>query len=80
MKDDYYGHSGMSKTARVLRILKNNGSATNKDLNRICFRYGARIHELRNEGWVIDSNRLEGGLWEFIFHGHVSEDTQVMHS
>lgn len=38
---------------RILRLLKQRPYVTNLDLNDICFRYTARIHELRNDGWNI---------------------------
>jgi hypothetical protein len=28
---------------------------TNFTLNKICFRYGGRIHELRRDGWKIEN-------------------------
>lgn len=59
----------VSQTARILRLLKANGRATNKELNKICFRYGARIFELRREGHVIVTNRIKDGLFEFVYMG-----------
>lgn len=60
----------LTQTARILKLLKTNGSATNRELNRICFRYGARIHDLRREGWEITSVREKDGLWRFVLKGH----------
>ena len=60
----------LSQTARILKLLKTNGSATNRELNRICFRYGARLHDLRREGWEITSVREKDGLWRFVLKGH----------
>lgn len=60
----------ITKTAKVLKLLKNNERVTNRELNRICFRYGSCIHELRKEGHVIKTNRLNNdGLYEYIYHG-----------
>lgn len=72
----YYGHDYMSKMARVLRYLKENGIASNRELNRICYRYGARIHDLRKDGWIIRSNLVDqkNGMWEFSLHGHVDQE------
>lgn len=58
-----------TQSAKILRLLKANGVATNRELNRICFRYGARIHELRKEGHIIKSNHVKNSLWEFSYHG-----------
>lgn len=60
-------HSKESQAARILRLLKKKGTVTNRELNRICFRYGARIWELRREGHTIVSNKVRGGLWEFTY-------------
>jgi hypothetical protein len=74
-KDIYFGHAGMSKIARILRYLKDRGEATNRELNRISFRYGAHIHELRKEGWKIKTHQLSNdGLYKFTFHGHKDEE------
>lgn len=55
-----------SQAARILKLLKANGEATNKELNRICFRYAARIHELRKEGHNILAVHEKDSLWRFI--------------
>ena len=60
----------LSQTARILKLLKSKWRATNVELNRICFRYGARIWELRREGHVIVTNRIETGLFEFVYQGY----------
>ncbi|MDR6794202.1 hypothetical protein J2X12_003469 [Pseudarthrobacter oxydans] len=60
----------LTQTARILKPLKTNGSATNRELNRICFRFSARIHDLRREGWDILSVREKDGLWVFYLKGH----------
>ncbi|MDQ0825375.1 hypothetical protein QFZ60_001548 [Arthrobacter sp. B2I5] len=60
----------LSHTARILKVLKTEGQATNHQLNKICFRYGARIHELRAEGHDILSVKEKDGLWRFVYKGH----------
>lgn len=60
----------LSQEARILKLLKTKGRATNVELNRICFRYGARIHDLRREGHDIVTNRLKAGLYVFIYRGY----------
>lgn len=44
--DDLVRHD--TAKARILARLRR-GPATNVELNAVCFRYGARIHELRRE-------------------------------
>lgn len=56
-----------SQTAKILRLLKANGYLTNRELNRICFRYSARIFELRKEGHQIVPIHEEGSKWRFIY-------------
>ena len=58
-----------TQTAKIIRLLKANGKATNKELNRICFRYGARIYDLRKKGHIIKSNHIKDSLWEFVYFG-----------
>ncbi|WP_440220895.1 helix-turn-helix domain-containing protein [Dietzia sp. MNB45] len=62
-----------SQTARILRMLKKHRRVTNVVLNNICFRYGARIHDLRQEGHIIASERRKDGVWEFVYGGHRDE-------
>lgn len=57
----------LSQTARILQLLKAKGRVTNVELNRICFRYSARISDLRREGHIIVSNRVRQGVWEFTY-------------
>ena len=42
------------------------GPITNIELNEMgIFRYSARIHELRDKGYPIESDRLDRAVWEF---------------
>ncbi|MGB8590602.1 MAG: helix-turn-helix domain-containing protein, partial [Candidatus Acidiferrales bacterium] len=52
---------------RILEFLRARGAggATNVELNAICFRYGARIWELRRQGFVIATERAGGGTFRF---------------
>jgi hypothetical protein len=54
----------MSSKERVLARLQS-GTATNVELNRICFRFGARIKELRNAGRKIEGRCVGNGVWEY---------------
>jgi hypothetical protein len=68
----------LTQTARILKLLKTNGSATNRELNRICFRYSARIAELRQEKHRIVTERQKDGLFTYKYMGH--EDDQEKES
>lgn len=41
------------------------GPATNLELNQIAFRYSARLHELRQAGHSIKTERGEGGVCRY---------------
>jgi hypothetical protein len=34
-----------------------------RDLNDICFRYGARLYDLRKEGYEFEERRDDKGIW-----------------
>lgn len=59
-----------SQSSKILKLFKEKGTVTNHELNRICFRYGARIHELRNDGYIIVTSKLKEGLFSFTYKGH----------
>lgn len=54
-----------SQTKRILKLLKEKGTVSNAELNKICFRYGARLHDLRRDGHIIVTNRVKEGLYTF---------------
>jgi hypothetical protein len=50
---------------RVLAALRS-GPCDSRRLNRICYRYGARIMELRRQGHAIAATRVgKGPLWRY---------------
>lgn len=59
-----------SKYLRVLHALKERGSMTNGELNRITCRYSARIAELRHDGHDILTERVSPGLFRYTYMGH----------
>lgn len=65
----------VSQTERILRLLKRRGKfgASNRELNSICFRYSARIHELRKEGHHIEGERDRAGLFRYYLTRAASE-------
>lgn len=60
--DDALRLSGQN--AAILERLKA-GPATNRELYGICLRPSARIYDLKQRGYEIKSERIEGGLWMF---------------
>lgn len=55
---------------KILAILEKAGDhgVTNVTLNRIAFRYGARLHELRKQGYQISTLYIAPGLFRFVLH------------
>ena len=58
-----------SQTARILRLLKKNGKATNLQLRTIAWRYPARILDLKHENHKIRSVHVKGPVWVYIYDG-----------
>ena len=56
----------LTQTAKILKLLKENGEATNYELAKICLRYSARLHDLRSEGHTIISEHVKGSKWRFV--------------
>lgn len=53
------------QTEKILALLKEKPYVTNVELNRICFRYSARILELRNDGHDIQRKYLKPGVYKY---------------
>jgi hypothetical protein len=66
LHEDDERHS--SQRDEILQRLRKRGrdGVLNSELNEICYRYGARLWELRKAGWVIVTQSLGGGLYKFI--------------
>lgn len=60
-------HSQRLKILAGLKKARSSGM-TNVELNLICFRYGARIFELRRKGWRIKTQNLGCGLFVYRLH------------
>lgn len=64
-------HSPASQCATMLKYLKKYRRATGSQfLSMGIGRFGARLKNLREEGWIVESVRLRDGLWEYRFLGH----------
>lgn len=66
----------LSQTARILKLLKSKHQVTNRELNRLAYRYSARIAELRTEGHHILTERAKDGLFTYTYLGH-EDDLEV---
>ena len=66
---------------QILVLLQERGhrGIANDELNRICFRYGARIFELRQQGHLIETVHFGEGLFRFVYRGkrEASESVQI---
>ncbi len=55
-----------TKAVRVKELLSRKDGASNFELSKISLRYGAIIHNLRKEGYVIIDKRINNqGLWRY---------------
>lgn len=61
----------LTQKQRILNTLKDHYTTgvTNITLNSICFRYAARINDLRNDGYIIESKKSKGSVWIFYYIG-----------
>lgn len=58
-----------SNREKVLKVLQAHRHVTNIQLNEVCFRYGARILELRAQGYDIRTGPNRGGVVTYSYHG-----------
>lgn len=58
-----------TQTGRILKLLQSKGSVTNIQLNGICYRYGARLLELRKEGHDILTIYEKPGVYRYFYRG-----------
>lgn len=65
-----------SQTSKILKLLKEHKVVTNAQLNKVCFRYSARIHELRKDGYIIVASRINEGLFRYTYKGHREDETR----
>lgn len=64
------GEARNSRNKREVLAALRAGPKTNVELNAICFRYGARIYELRHEGWTIDKRCTAPGIYLYTLKEH----------
>lgn len=71
--EEYFNSRHISQTAKILKLLREERVVSNRELNALCFRYAARIHELRREGHIIVTDRASDGLYNFHYMGERKE-------
>ncbi|MBM4592658.1 hypothetical protein GS454_04720 [Rhodococcus hoagii] len=54
-----------SQQYKVLSALIAKGTVTNVELSKICLRYSARIKDLRDQGFIIETEHVKGPVWSF---------------
>ena len=60
-----------TQASKILRMLKTHPYVLNIDLNRIAYRYSARILELRNEGHSIQKEYVKPGVFRYFLKEEV---------
>jgi hypothetical protein len=55
----------VSRTQKVIDLMKRKEGASNGELNKIMFRYGAVIHRLRKDGHKIETIQIKKGLYRY---------------
>jgi hypothetical protein len=58
-----------TKKDQILNLLQSKGIVTQHELNTIAYRYGARINDLRNEGYEIETKPKTRGEFIYIYLG-----------
>jgi Helix-turn-helix domain len=60
---------------KIIKALKEAGEngVTTKELNAICFRYGARLNELYKMGYVITKELISNGVYKYVLIKEPSE-------
>jgi hypothetical protein len=56
----------LSQKARILNLLSTGKKIHMRTLNKIAFRYGGRLSELREEGYKIETIHVKRN--EFVYH------------
>ena len=64
----------MTQKEKILDLFQRRGKVTNIELSHICLRYGARLEELRRDGFVINTERLKGAVYSYTYVGGPSSE------
>lgn len=59
-----------NQRAKILDLFKERGTVTNVELNKVAFRYSARLHELRQDGYRITTMPTgKDGVVAYVYQG-----------
>tara|TARA_Y100000310_G_scaffold92397_1_gene90043 strand:+ start:3794 stop:4066 length:273 start_codon:yes stop_codon:yes gene_type:complete len=64
----------MSQKEKILDLFQRRGSVTNIELNEICFRFSARIFQLRKEGHFIKRDHVKKSVHQYTYLGGPSSE------
>lgn len=72
---DSYRDRSPAQRQQILELLAERGTegASNAELNNVCFRYGARIFELRKMGHKIRTVNKGEGMFRFVLEARGAE-------
>ena len=67
----------LTQTAKILKLLKENGKITNADMWNMRIQRGSeRIRELKREGHKIVSVQNNRTLWTYVYMKHEDEEEE----
>jgi hypothetical protein len=59
----------LTQKEKILHQFRLRHRMDSNELNKICFRYSARIHELKKDGYNIKREPIGDGLWMYTYLG-----------
>jgi hypothetical protein len=62
-----------NQKSRILSLLKSKEWVTQKELNTICFRYGARLWDLRQDGYSVLTKQGKKGQFFYSLLGQFTK-------
>ena len=71
MQLDLLEEKRSKKIQLLIAMMSRPGGATNFQLNSVMFRFGARIKELRDQGYQIETTCLKKGLFNYKIEGKI---------
>ena len=63
--DNMFKIKKLSREQQIINLISRKEGASNFELNKIMFRYGAVIHNLRKDGYHIDTICIKRGLYRY---------------
>ncbi len=66
-----YSPKKPTQKEKLLKLFKEQEWVSNYTLNQICFRYGARIWDLQQEGYLFEKRHDGGSEWSWKLIGRI---------